>query len=310
MATIIKRGSRYRVQIRRKGHEPLSATFLTKREALSWVEKNEQGPKGTCSPIEALDRYSRSFTPNKKGAKQELVRIKAWGRSPLSCRFLHSISTMDLAKWRDGQMRAGKSPSTIRNALTIISQVYVVAVSEWGIKGLQNPVTSLRLPRPRPGRERRLEDEEEERLLSACEASGVPWMRPLVVALIETGMRRSELLGLRREHVHGSVAYLPRTKNGKSRAVPLSRRAKAAVAELLPYLPLSPVAVSYRWKLTVRIAGIEGLTLHDCRHEAVSRLFEKGLTTEEVMQVSGHSSYAALSRYTHLKAATLAVKLG
>ena len=43
------------------------------------------------------------------------------------------------------------------------------------------------------------------------------------------------------------------------------------------------------------------------RHEAVSRLFEKGLTTEEVMGMSGHSQ---LFRYTHLRVNTLAAKLG
>jgi integrase len=57
-------------------------------------------------------------------------------------------------------------------------------------------------------------------------------------------------------------------------------------------------------------AGSTDLRWHDLRHEAVSRLFEKGLTAEEVMQISGHRTYAMLARYTHLRAAMLLEKLG
>jgi integrase len=123
-------------------------------------------------------------------------------------------------------------------------------------------------------------------------------------------MRRSELVGLSRGQLNGRVVYLPRTKNGRARAVPLSSRARVACELLLPFLPIPEPVVSYQWKLARKRAGIEGLTMHDLRHEAVSRLFEKGLTTEEVMSVSGHTTYAMLARYTHLKAERLVSKLG
>jgi integrase len=92
--------------------------------------------------------------------------------------------------------------------------------------------------------------------------------------------------------------------------VPLSSRARAAITELLACDTPDDASISYRWKRAIRLAGIEGLTMHDCRHEAVSRLFEKGLTTEEVMQVSGHRTYSQLARYTHLRANGLIAKLG
>lgn len=41
--------------------------------------------------------------------------------------------------------------------------------------------------------------------------------------------------------------------------------------------------------------------MHDLRHEAVSRLSEKGLSMEEVVAVSGHTTSAMLARYTHLR---------
>lgn len=56
-------------------------------------------------------------------------------------------------------------------------------------------------------------------------------------------------------------------------------------------------------------AGIPDLRFHDLRHEAVSRLFEAGLSVPEVAMVSGHRTPAMLFRYTHPKAEEVAKKL-
>jgi integrase len=55
---------------------------------------------------------------------------------------------------------------------------------------------------------------------------------------------------------------------------------------------------------------LEDLNFHDLRHEAISRLFELGLNPIEVAAISGHKTLQMLKRYTHLKAADLAKKLG
>jgi integrase len=49
---------------------------------------------------------------------------------------------------------------------------------------------------------------------------------------------------------------------------------------------------------------------HDLRHEAVSRLFEKGLNIAEVSTISGHKELKMLQRYTHLRAEDLVSRLG
>jgi integrase len=51
------------------------------------------------------------------------------------------------------------------------------------------------------------------------------------------------------------------------------------------------------------------LRFHDLRHEAVSRFFEKGLNMPEVAAISGHRDPRMLMRYTHPKAAAIAIKL-
>jgi integrase len=264
---------------------------------------------------EGLERYLADVNPTKKGAKAEADRIRQWQRHPLASRSLASIRSHDIAEWRNELVAAGKAPTTVRNAVTIISQVYKTAASEWGMSGLQNPVAGVRMPKLRPGRERRLHPGEEERLLAGCRALGCAWMPSLVVMALETGMRLGELLSLRRENIVGRVARLTDTKNGRPRDVPLSSRALGALKELPVstdgrVFPMNRSIVEWRWKKVCQLTIIEDLRFHDLRHEATSRLFERGLDVMEVASITGHRTLAMLARYTHLKAAKLAAKLG
>ena len=56
--------------------------------------------------------------------------------------------------------------------------------------------------------------------------------------------------------------------------------------------------------------GIDNLKLHDLRHEATSKLFEKGLSPMEVATMTGHKTLTTLKRYTHLNVTDIAKKLG
>jgi integrase len=112
------------------------------------------------------------------------------------------------------------------------------------------------------------------------------------------------------------VAFLAVTKNGESRGVPLSSRAVAVLRSLPPassgcvFGKLTKEALKQSFKRAVRRAGISGLRLHDLRHEATSRFFERGLNVMEVASVTGHKTLQMLKRYTHLNAVDLAARLG
>jgi integrase len=69
-------------------------------------------------------------------------------------------------------------------------------------------------------------------------------------------------------------------------------------------------AIKRAYIRAVRRAGIEDLRFHDLRHEATTRLFEKGLNIMEVASITGHKDLRTLRRYTHLKAEDLAKKHG
>jgi integrase len=73
---------------------------------------------------------------------------------------------------------------------------------------------------------------------------------------------------------------------------------------------VTAAAVKLAYIRAVRRARIDNLTFHDLRHEATTRLFEKGLNIMEVASITGHKDLRMLQRYTHLKAEDLARKLG
>jgi integrase len=317
---------KYQARVIRKGYPPLAKTFDTRKAACTWADLTEQqiadgtlseGPqRGRLTLAEALVKYAAEITPAKRGAVSEMGRIRLWQKHDLSYRFIDTIRGVDLAQHRDARLAAGKGGNTVRLELALISHLFEVARREWGYESLTNPVKALRKPKLPKGRTRRLNEGEEAALLTACSA-GPPWLTPLVVLAIETAMRRSELVALTWDNVNlqSCTALLPITKNGESRVIPLSKRA-TAVLRSLPVVHGHRVfnvgadRVTYVFLVACRNAGIAGLRLHDLRHEATSRLFEKHLTLPEVASITGHKTWQMLRRYTHLRVEALVAKLG
>ncbi|WP_306424539.1 site-specific integrase [Methylobacterium oxalidis] len=313
--------------MRRKGAQPRSKSFDTRADAERWArsleaELDRNGALPDTRPAEnttlaqILVRYRDEVSPNKRSHVSEISRINAILRRPICHRTLALLSTADLAAYRDERLKA-VAPATVIRELSTISHAIDTARREWGIHLAQNPCRLVRRPSPPRGRTRRLEGGEEQLLLAAADKGRVRYLRPLIVLAIETGMRRGELLSLLWEHIdlEKRVAHLPMTKNGVPRDVPLSTRAVETLrglqtGESATVFTAAPNAVRLAWERLTRRVGLQDLHLHDLRHEAVSRLFEKGLNVAEVASISGHRELRMLARYTHLRAADLAGRLG
>lgn len=327
MATIRKLRGKWQAQVRRKGMAPRAKSFESKADAERWA-RNLEAEVDRCGAIpdtrvaenttlaEILMRYKSEISPQKRSAVSEIARINGILRRRICYRTMTLLSTADLASYRDERLKT-VSPATIVRELNTISHAIETARREWGIHLVQNPCKLVRRPPPPRGRLRRLICGEEQLLLAAADAGRCTYMRPLIVLAIETGMRRGELLAVEWKHVDFDrrVAHLPLTKNGDSRDVPLSTRAVETLRRLEPgdssrVFNVAPNAVRLAWERLVRRAGLVDLHFHDLRHEAVSRLFERGLSVIEVSTISGHKELRMLQRYTHLRAADLVARLG
>ena len=236
-------------------------------------------------------------------------------------------------------------PDTVIRELTLFQQELQKARKEWGIHLHQNPASAMLVDRPRTdnpdGRERRLLPGEEDGLLAGAVRGGprgtrVYWLRPLIILAIETAARSGELLKLNWEHVDLQARIVTiigtTTKTWSKRTIPLSRRAVQAFEALKPQRDGPVVRISHNarklaWKRCLSRARrsyehacndkgqevdpriFNDLTFHDLRHEATSRLFEKGFSLMEVMSITGHKDPKMLKRYTHVETAALVERL-
>lgn len=297
---------------------------------------------------DALKRYRKEIVPEKRHPYQEERRIDRWLTSDLAFRTLANLRGVDFAKYRDDRRAAGRAENTIRLELQVIRHLFEIARKEWGMEGLPNPLDNIRKPSGSKARDRRLRPGEFDKLKALLSASRNPWVAPAFELAIETSLRQGALFSLRWEWVDVAtrVIRFPSDARGADNkgvpaVLPLSIRATdilrhlAAIAEgeearlgralygtvdarqglSGPVFATSTNAVICVWKRILRAAGThdpELLTLrwHDLRHEAASRLFEKGLHPMEVASITGHRSMQMLKRYTHLRPETLIAKLG
>lgn len=354
MATLVKTPSgTWKAVVRKTGFPTATKTFRTKRDAEDWARRTEdemvrgvyiqRAPAERMTVADALKRYLAEVSPTKRptsaasDARHAKPLIKHLGKYSLA-----ALTPEIIAKYRDERLAGldrkdakGKpdpkprSPNTVRLDLALLGHMFNTAMKEWGIGLTYNPVQSIRRPSPPPGRERRLTHEEEQRLLAAVDAHTNPMLGWIVRIALETGMRSSEIITLRRSQVDlkRRIVRLLETKNTTPRTVPLSNTAVEVFRQALanPVRPIDtdlvffgepgldgqrrPYNFNKVWLNTKASIGLKELRFHDLRHEAVSRFVEGGLSDQQVAAISGHKSMQMLKRYTHLRAEDLVDQL-
>lgn len=338
MATIRPRNGKWQARVRKHGYSPVEKTFLSKQDAEKWaraIEREQDIGSYVCrSSIEQttleelIQRYKDEVVPLLRGADSENFRLATISNSQIGKLSLIALTPIRIASFRDQRLKS-VSNSTVLRELQSLSAMLNHARMEWGYPLVTNPVQSIRKPKANKGRARRLTSEEEQQLMAALESKGRNeqgqylngtrnhWIQPIVQLALETAMRRGELLGLRWEHIDLSkhTAYLPMTKNGDSRRVPLSSKAYDILCSLPRAIdgrvfPITANALKLAWVRSCERAGLIDLHFHDLRHEATSRLFEKELSIMEVASITGHKTLQMLQRYTHLRPEGLLHKLG
>lgn len=322
----------YRVQVRLKGYPSQTATFKRKTDARRWAQqietaiaegrhfKTAESKKRTFS--ELIDRYIKQVLPNKPKSFDKQRAQLLWWREQLGPYALADITPALIAEHRDkllGEItnrKKKRSNSTVVRYLAAISHAFTVAVREWGWIE-DSPLRKVSKPKEPGGRVRFLDTDERIRLLDACKESGNPFLYPIVILALATGMRRAEMLNLTWGNIdfERNKIVLLETKNGDKRIVPLSNYTKAillSIREKNPnslffvfprqkgQMPQKPIDIRTAWEAVLEKAQIQNFRFHDLRHCCASYLLMNGASLAEISEVLGHRTLAMVKRYAHM----------
>ena len=324
MASIRNRNNKWQARVIRKGHNTITKTFLTKQDAERWARSIEiEIDRGTFVNNdfaqktlfkEILQKYLNDVAPQMRSADTQAIRVKKLMKHPIAEVNMTQLSPKLIADYRDERLKVIK-PNTVIRELAVLSSIINHARREWGLN-ITNPVTMIKKPSSTQGRDRILNDEDLGRLFIELEKIS-PWYKTLAEFAIETAMRRGELMSLLWVNIKfdKSVAFLPHTKNGDSRYVPLSSKA-LKILKSLPrdiegrVFPLNKQTVSILFLRAAKRAKVEDIHFHDLRHIALTKLSARFTNILELSTISGHKELKMLQRYVHIKAEDLVQKLG
>lgn len=320
MATFRKtKTGTWRAEVARHGTRK-SKVFPTKRAAQDWAARQEYlilngGEAASRAPFsDLLDRYSREVSTKKRGARWEHIRLEKLNRDEIASIALADLRPSDFAAWRDRRL-SEVAPATVIREMQLMNSALIIAIKEWGLLS-DNPMSGVGRPSKPPARDRRPSSDELEKLQHAA---GVDLTKATARAFhafkfaIETAMRAGEIVGLTWDRVDldRRVARLTHTKNGRPRDVPLSSEAirlLEALPEADPVFALKSSQLDALWRKTKERAMVEGLTFHDSRHEAITRLSRK-LDVLALARMVGHSDLRQLQTYYNETAEDLAKRL-
>lgn len=355
MAAIEKRqaedgSTSYRVKIRLRGHEPVSATFDRLTDAKTWAAQTETdiksnryfGASKRHTVAEVFDRYEAEAVPALKSARDVKLRIAYW-RKAIGHLLLSDLNGGTIKKHRDAlkatpKERGGgeRSGADVNRAMAALSSALTYAVKE--LEWLEeNPMLRVRKFKESPGRVRYLTEAELPELLKACRESKNEHLLLAVLLALSTGGRQDEIMSLKWKQIDlkAQTATLLDTKNGTMRTLPivgdaltmLKERAKVRKIDDDRLFPAGPKSkdktktavadLRAPWEAALAAAKIADFHWHDLRHTCASYMAMSGVSQLEMAKLLGHKTLAMTMRYSHLSpqrtielAGGLATRLG
>ncbi len=324
----------YQVRIRRKGFPDHNASFDDLEEAKAFVRQvlhdQDKGHRidrlasHRATVGDVIDKAIADIDTGKrktKGVQSELYRLKAFRKSfTLLCSTSLAEATEDMFEdWMEERLETVK-PNTVLREVRHLKPLFEAAARTYDLR--RSPMAYIKPPREIDERVRRMDPDEEVLIFSELAKAQDPIATQAVEFALETGCRRSEQLRVEWRHYNAKAAtvWLPDAKNGRGRDILLTRKAQA-ILEALPGREEGgkifkvtgnqlKKAFEYARKRAAEVAIATGrhdlatvgtLRWHDLRHEAISRCFDAGWTSEQVMDFSGHVDIKSLLRYRHPK---------
>ncbi len=324
----------YQVKIRRTGFPPHSASFDDLEAAKVFVRQvlhdQDQGHRidrlaGHRKSVGlVIDDAIEDLVSGRRKIKspdEELYRLRAFRRRELLlCGTTMSDLTEDqFEDWLEQRLEE-VAPSTALREIRQLKPIFRDAARQLGLR--YSPMAFLRNPRVLDERVRRIDPGEGALLFAELANARDPIVLQAAEFALEAGCRRSEMLKVEWKHYNckAGTIWLPDAKNGRGRDLPLTRKAQSIVDNLPGRSEggqifkvtgdlLKQAFENARVRAAVRavtigrpdLATVETLRWHDMRHEAISRCFDAGWTSEQVMDFSGHVDIKSLLRYRHPK---------
>ena len=200
------------------------------------------------------------------------------------------------------------SDATINRDLSVLRHILYWAVDQSILPS--NPMTRLRLARERRVRRPVMSVQDELKLLAVAPEH----LRRIIIAALDTGMRRGEILNQLWEHVDMERRVLSvsrsKTPEGEAREIPLMQRLYGLLSEnqqsegLVFTYKDQPISYTIKtsWAGALKNAGLRHYRFHDLRHTHNTRLMEAGVMQEVRMALMGHQNRDKVhATYTHVE---------
>ena len=250
--------------------------------------------------------------------RRDLQKLKEWATS--LNKEAHELDRGDLSRWVRSLTRGGLAPRSVARTLSAARGFYHFLLLDGHIKS--DPTTDLVTPQSSQKLPRFLTEGEMEQLLQAPDTASSTGVRDraMIELLYATGLRVSELIGLKADNINIDQGVLTCFgKGSKQRRIPVGRSAigwlqkyQGARQRLLgekqsSFLfvrsggkPLTRQLVRTILKQYAARVGVRGVSPHVLRHSFATHLLEHGADTRSVQELLGHSDLATTQIYTHV----------
>lgn len=279
--------------------------------------EEKQSSRSVLRFDELVKRYLAHVSIHKKSwaFDEGLLRnhvLPFWGT-----RYVDELTKSDFVELL-AKHRLTHAPGSCNRLIVLLRYLFNLGV-KWEVVGLTaNPTAGYPLFKEDNKQDRFLTKEEAERLFREVQKSPNRMLQFIVPLLLLTGLRKRELLDAKWSEIDldKKLWFIPYTKSGKPRAVPLSDAA-VSILEAVPRYPqcrwafpnpttLKPfVSFFSAWDTARCAAGLKAVKVHSLRHAFASFLVNSGRTLYEVQQLLGHSQVRTTQRYSHLTQNTL-----
>ena len=324
---VAQRGSSWQASVSHKGRR-YRKDFPTKAEALAWEAETKailltggtpdegRGKAGTGKPLTMTELKDMVYQSVWKGSRAEhttmvnanIVVFTIGPDVPIT-----KVDTRTIDAAIQAWQRQGNSGATINRKLAALGKML-----RWAHQRTYIPaVPHIERRKESEHRLRWFTEKEEAEMLAYFQHTGQGEMADLCAVALDTGMRQGELLALDTHEVFDAWVRLDgqKTKSGRSRDIPLTKRARSILARRKTastdgkLFTLTADQVRHKWDAMCAHIGLEDdpqAVFHVCRHTFGSRLVQRGVPILEVQKLMGHETLQMTLRYAKLAPKNLA----